>query len=205
MANICDKCGKQLEFLEERTYSTSEGRILKLCLKCYEKSIAKDNQIVSETLNNKNEKILSIAPVLLFNFPHGFIDSKDHLVYFLCFTKNFLLGIYFERYLVPASLYGYIFWQSVHKKELKQKENEIIDVKDDIKKLVESHENNFAINYNEIEEVKFGKKLFSIKLYEKYNSLKMRFDFDISNKKEVKDLFSRFLPTKTFIKKGIIR
>lgn len=206
MSSNCERCGKQFEFLEERTYQTSDGKTIKLCLQCYEKANIEENKLVSKRfLMTSGEKILAKAPVLLCNYPFGMMDSKQLLCYIICFTDNCLIGCYFERYLVPARPIGYAIWQSVHEKELKKKEKEIQFFQGSIKQLVDSNEYNFALTYYDVEEVRFGRLLFSIRLTEEYDCRKMRFDFDINNRAEVVDLFMRFLPTKTIIKKGFFR
>ena len=41
MDKKCEKCGKELEFLEERIFETFDGEKKSLCLKCHEKETSK--------------------------------------------------------------------------------------------------------------------------------------------------------------------
>ena len=46
MTKKCDNCGKELAFLEERTYESPDGKKMLLCINCFEKMTEKPSKLI---------------------------------------------------------------------------------------------------------------------------------------------------------------
>ena len=55
MTQRCERCDKELEFMEERTFETYDGKKMRLCLRCYGEAPIKDEK-------KKLEEYIKTAP-----------------------------------------------------------------------------------------------------------------------------------------------
>jgi len=125
--------------------------------------------------------------------------------YILCFTDNRLIYFYIEDPRYSPIKYKNPYLLMRQDEIILKKIKDIEETEKDLGKFIESHKKNFIINYNSIEEVKFGIFTFDIRLYEKHPSSiigkKLSFSWRYGEQEKAIDLFMRFLPTKTIAKK----
>ena len=76
------------------------------------------------------------------------------------------------------------------------KQEELKQYSGNLEELISSHEKNFAINYENIEKVSFLSIFFiRLKMVQNYESRTITFDFIVNNRKRVKSLFGKYLPS----------
>lgn len=142
-----------------------------------------------------DEKILGKAHVIVYSPDLEIV--YDSSIYVLCFTQSRLIG-FFSCFL--KSWFKRRALGMAHVKESDETKKIIDSLNDDIERIISYNKGNFSIEYEDIEEVRFGFIPFKIKLNEKYDNKKIWCWFDINNKSYIIELFQKFSPEKTIVK-----